>query len=53
MDGSEGQICVWEVSTGRRVAEYKKGLGNVQGLAFGEDGKTVLFKARAFELDGK
>src|SRR5262249_31418859 len=41
-DASEGQICVWDVVTGGRVAEYRgsgKGkaerLGNVTGLAFG------------------
>ena len=58
-DGSEGQICVWETATGARVAEYRgsgKGkaerLGNVTGLAFGADGKTIRFQAKGFELDG-
>jgi WD40 repeat protein len=57
-DASEGQICVWEVATGRRIAEHRgdkpKGppLGNVQGLAFSADGKTILFQAKKFELDG-
>jgi hypothetical protein len=58
-DGSEGQICVWETATGARVAEYRgsgkrkaERLGNVTGLAFGEDGKTIRFQAKGFELDG-
>jgi WD40 repeat protein len=57
-DASEGQICVWAVATGARVAEYRGGkqkgerLGNVQGLAFSEDSKTILFRAKGFEIDG-
>ena len=58
-DASEGQICVWEVATGVRVAEYRgsgkrkaERLGNVIGLAFGADGKTILFQAKGFVLDG-
>jgi WD40 repeat protein len=58
-DGSEGQVCVWEAATGARVAEYRgsgkkksERLGNVTGLAFSEDGKTVRFQAKGFELDG-
>ena len=62
-DASEGQICVWQVATGVRVAEYHGGkkfsglkdprrLGNVQGVAFSKDGKTILFKAKGFMLDG-
>jgi WD40 repeat protein len=62
-DASEGQICVWQVATGVRVAEYHGGtkfrdlrdprrLGNVQGVAFSKDGKTILFRAGRFTLDG-
>jgi WD40 repeat protein len=62
-DASEGQICVWQVATGIRVAEYRgytksrslrdpRRLGNVQGVAFSKDGKTILFKAKGFQLDG-
>ena len=57
-DASEGQICVWEVATGARVAEFRGGkakadrLGNVVGVALTKDGKTVLFQAKKFEIDG-
>jgi WD40 repeat protein len=62
-DASEGQICVWDVATGVRVAEYhgsaqspnlrdRRRLGNVNGVAFSEDGKTIRFGARGFMLDG-
>jgi len=63
-DASEGQICVWEVATGVRVTEYygkprderdlrdRGRLGNVQGVAFSEDSKTILFQAKGFALDG-
>jgi WD40 repeat protein len=57
-DGSEGQICVWDVATGKRLAEYsvdertRLHIGDVQGLAFSEDGKTILFRAKRFEIDG-
>jgi WD40 repeat protein len=57
-DGSEGQICVWDVTTGKRLAEYsvdernRKPIGDVQDLAFSEDGKTILFRAKRFEIDG-
>lgn len=63
-DASEGQICVWVVATGVRVTEYhgklkdernlrdRGRLGNVKGVAFSEDGKTILFRAKGFRLDG-
>jgi WD40 repeat protein len=58
-DGSEGQVCVWDVTTGARVAEYRgsgkaksERIGNVTGVAFAEDGKTVRFQAKAFAIDG-
>jgi WD40 repeat protein len=62
-DASEGQICVWEVATGVRVAEYHgsaqspnlqdgRRLGNVYGVAFSEDGKSIRFGAGRFMLDG-
>jgi WD40 repeat protein len=57
-DGSEGQICVWDVATGARLAEYhvderaRRPLGDVRGLAFSDDGKTILFVAKRFEIDG-
>src|SRR5262249_19142030 len=44
-DGSEGQICVWDVATGARLAEYhvderaRRPIGDVRGLAFSDDGK--------------
>jgi hypothetical protein len=40
------------------VAEYRGGkgqqerLGNILGLAFDEDGKTILFWAGRFQIDG-
>jgi len=46
------------VVTGVRVTEYRGGkrknerLGNLLGLAFSEDGKTILFRVKGFELDG-
>lgn len=56
-EASEGQICIWEVATGKRLAEYtgdkqvRQPIGNVQGVAFSEDGKAILFLARKFEVD--
>jgi WD40 repeat protein len=55
---SEGQICIWEVATGKRLAEYHGGrkreerIGNVMGVKFSRDGKTILFKAKKFQIDG-
>jgi hypothetical protein len=51
------------VATGVLVAEYHGGkkfsglkdprrLGNVLGVAFSEDGKTIRFQAKGFMLDG-
>ena len=58
-DGSEGRIYVWDAATGTLAARFREGekerggLGNVKGLAFSMDGKTVLFDAGEFEIDGK
>jgi hypothetical protein len=48
---SLGQIRIWEVATGRLVA-CKDNLGEVQGVAFRNDGKTLLFRADYREIDG-
>jgi hypothetical protein len=51
---NEGQICVWEVASGKRVADSRRGkrLGSVREVAFSKDGKTVLFRADRWEIDG-
>jgi hypothetical protein len=49
---STGQIKVWDTATGKLVAECKDPLGYVEALAFSKDGKTVLYKAQRYEVEG-
>jgi len=38
----DGQICLWDASTGRRRAAWRAGRGLVSGLAFSRDGRRVV-----------
>jgi len=55
-DGVAGAISVWEISTGRRVAKYRKAkgatnpIGNVESVGFSEDGKTVYYSAGRYRI---
>jgi WD40 repeat protein len=49
---NEGQICVWEIATGLRVATCASRLGSVVGVAFSKDSQVVLFEAERYEVDG-
>ena len=51
---NEGAIDVWEVSSGKLVSQLRGGrsTGTVLGLAFGEDGKTVIYSADRWFVDG-
>jgi WD40 repeat protein len=52
-DINEGEVRVWEVASGKLVAEKRNGLGWVQAVRFSKDGKAVLFQAEKFEISGK
>ena len=47
-----GEICIWEVATGKELDKRERGLGYVHGLEFLKDSKTLVFVAEAFRLDG-
>jgi hypothetical protein len=53
LEVNEGEVCVWEVSSGQLCAKLRQGLGTVTAVAFSTDGETVLFEAERFFIDGK
>jgi hypothetical protein len=50
---NEGEVRVWEVATGKLVAELDERVGSVRALAFTADGKYVRYEADPFEQSGK
>lgn len=56
---NEGEVCLWEVPTGRLLRTVNRGpdrrdrrFGIVRAVAFSADGKTVQVEAETFEIDG-
>jgi WD40 repeat protein len=49
---NEGQVCVWDVATGRCVAQMSMRIGRVGKVAFTKDGSTVRYRAEAWAIDG-
>jgi hypothetical protein len=47
---SLGSVQIWDLTTGRLLTERKT--GRVNSVAFGEDGKTVVFEAEGREING-
>ena len=35
-------VCIWNVSTGMRLAELKRHLGSVNSVAFSPDGRHIV-----------
>ena len=50
---NNGEIRVWEIATGKLVAERRDNIGMVRDLAFTADGKVVRFRADRSEESGK
>jgi WD40 repeat protein len=47
---SVGKICVWDIATGKLLAE--KVTGNIHSVCFSEDGKSIVIDAEVREIDG-
>ncbi len=49
---NEGQVCIWSITTGKRVAEFSKRLGTVRAVSFDKDNKTIVYDAENWSIDG-
>jgi WD40 repeat protein len=53
-----GDINIWEVPTGKLIANYRNehngpnGLGPVKAVRFSKDGKIVYYQAKSYSFDG-
>jgi WD40 repeat protein len=50
---NEGEIRVWDLATGKLLAEHKKNIGSVRQVVFTDDSQDVRYKADRHELSGK
>jgi WD40 repeat protein len=55
VEANEGEVCVWEVSTGKLLDtfRYELRLGIIRGVSFSKDSKTISIDAENYEVSGR